>query len=60
MWDKLPAERRTQMLEGFGKTLPLQRAGESSDVGEAIFFLLSSSYVTGITLDVDGGAVIKP
>lgn len=59
MWANMPVERRTAMLEGFGSTLPLKRAGESSDVGQAICFLLTASYVTGTTLDVDGGAVIR-
>ncbi len=59
MWDSMPAERREAMLKGFGSTLPLGRAGESADVGEAIAFLLSASYITGTVLDVDGGAAIR-
>lgn len=59
MWAGMPEEKRRGMLEGFGSTLPLKRAGESSDVGDAIAFLLTASYSTGITLDVDGGAVIR-
>ena len=48
------------MLKGFGSKLPLQRAGESSDVGEAIVMLLCATYTTGCTLDFDGGATIRP
>lgn len=60
MWDKLPPETKTKMLNGFGSTVPLGRAGESREVGEAMAFLLTNSYITGTTLDVDGGAVIRP
>ena len=60
MWANMPAERREGMLAGFGKTLPLGRAGESSDVGLAIAMLLQASYTTGATLDCDGGATIRP
>ena len=59
MWAQMPAERREGMLKGFGASLPLGRAGESDDVGHAIAFLLENTYVTGTTLDVDGGAVIR-
>ena len=59
MWSRMPEEKRKGMLEGFGNTLPLKRAGESSDVGEAICFLLTADYTTGTTLDVDGGATIR-
>jgi 3-oxoacyl-[acyl-carrier protein] reductase len=38
--------------------LPLRRFGEASEVAEAATFLVSdrSSYITGQTLIVDGGA----
>ena len=34
---------------------PLQRVGEVADTSEAALFLARSSFVTGTTLDVDGG-----
>ena len=56
----MPAEQREGMLKGYGSALPLERAGESDEVGAAIVFLLTASYTTGATLDVDGGAAIRP
>jgi NAD(P)-dependent dehydrogenase (short-subunit alcohol dehydrogenase family) len=44
------------------KHLPLQRLGEPADIGNAALFLASeqSSWITGHTLVVDGGALISP
>lgn len=40
------------------KTIPLRRRGESTEVANAVMYLLSnqSSYTTGHTLNVDGGS----
>lgn len=35
--------------------IPLGRAGEASDVANAVHFLLTSPYITGQTISVDGG-----
>lgn len=59
MWDKMPPERKVAMLEGFASSLPLKRVAESMDIGRGIFFLLTNDYITGATIDIDGGAVIK-
>ena len=37
------------------KTIPLGRMGEVSDVAAAVVFLLTSPYITGEVLRVDGG-----
>ncbi|MDT4761889.1 SDR family oxidoreductase [Sphaerochaeta sp. PS] len=37
------------------RVLPLQRCGTPSDVCQAVSYLLSASFVTGVTLAVDGG-----
>jgi NAD(P)-dependent dehydrogenase (short-subunit alcohol dehydrogenase family) len=43
--------------EGFRQRTPLRRLGRLSEIGDAVAFLGSdlSSYVTGVTLQVDGG-----
>ena len=49
-------ERRHAIIDG----IPLGRLGSAQDVANAALFLASdlSSYLTGITLDVNGGMLI--
>ena len=53
MTDVLSEEVKAKMLE----RIPLQKIGEGTDVAQAVRFLLSdeSKYITGHTLDVNGG-----
>jgi NAD(P)-dependent dehydrogenase (short-subunit alcohol dehydrogenase family) len=53
---KIPDDRLAPMLEG----IPLGRIGEPTDVGGACLFLASdlAKYITGVTLDVNGGMLI--
>jgi NAD(P)-dependent dehydrogenase (short-subunit alcohol dehydrogenase family) len=54
--DKLTTEMRADIIKG----IPLGRLGDASDVANACLFLVSdlSTYLTGITLDVNGGMLI--
>ena len=54
--DKLTPEIRTDIIKG----IPLGRLGDATDVANACLFLASelSAYLTGITLDVNGGMLI--
>jgi NAD(P)-dependent dehydrogenase (short-subunit alcohol dehydrogenase family) len=53
---KIPDDRRASILE----SIPLGRIGEPADIGGACLFLASdlAKYLTGITLDVNGGMLI--
>lgn len=53
---KLTPEMRTDIIKG----IPLGRLGEANDIANACLFLASglSTYLTGITLDVNGGMLI--
>jgi NAD(P)-dependent dehydrogenase (short-subunit alcohol dehydrogenase family) len=54
--DKLTPDMRADIIKG----IPLGRLGDASDVANACLFLVSdlSTYLTGITLDVNGGMLI--
>ena len=58
-FDHMSEERRDKMMANTAASLPLQKVGCPKDMGEAIFYLLTSDFVTGITLDVDGGHGIR-
>ena len=53
---ELPPEMSIEILKG----IPLNRWGDPADVAKCCLFLASdlSSYVTGVTLDVNGGMLI--
>ncbi len=54
--DKLTPDMRTDIIKG----IPLARLGDARDVAGAFLFLAAdiSSYVTGATIDVNGGMLI--
>jgi NAD(P)-dependent dehydrogenase (short-subunit alcohol dehydrogenase family) len=54
--DKLTPEMRVEIIKG----IPLGRLGDAADVANACLFLVSdlASYLTGVTLDVNGGMLI--
>ena len=53
---KLTDELKAEILKG----IPLNRLGDAEDVADACLFLASdlSSYITGATIDVNGGMLI--
>ena len=53
MTDALSIEQKEKMLNN----IPLQRFGESEEIGDSVVFLASdsASYITGETLNVNGG-----
>jgi NAD(P)-dependent dehydrogenase (short-subunit alcohol dehydrogenase family) len=53
---KIPTDRMAGILE----SIPLNRIGEPNDVAGAVVFLASdlAKYITGVTLDVNGGMLI--
>jgi NAD(P)-dependent dehydrogenase (short-subunit alcohol dehydrogenase family) len=48
--------------EAWGRAAPVGRVGVPKDIGEAVVFLAGaeSSFITGQTIFVDGGAFLKP
>ena len=55
-----PEKVENDFWDRLGPKIPLSRAGETDDIGHAVAFLASdkASYITGVTLRVDGGLII--
>lgn len=51
-------EKKAEVLAQMGKGVPLQRVGQSEEVASAILLTLSNRYMTGSTIDVDGGVLL--
>ncbi|EIN04882.1 NAD(P)-binding protein [Punctularia strigosozonata HHB-11173 SS5] len=58
MWDSTPAEQLNAIVSGAEKTLLVQHVADADEVAEAYLYLLKCGYVTGETLNVDGGGVL--
>lgn len=58
-FDHMSEERRNAMLANTADSLPLKRVGRPRDMGEAIYYLATAPFVTGVVLDVDGGHSIR-
>ena len=63
-WDKKIVENPNGEVSDFwdnlSDTVPLGRAGTPEDIANAVTFLASdkASYITGITLRIDGGLIL--
>ena len=54
-----PDEWDAKAKEHLASTTPLKRLGSAEDVAQAMIYLLEADYVTGDTLVVDGGRLIR-
>jgi NAD(P)-dependent dehydrogenase (short-subunit alcohol dehydrogenase family) len=54
-WTGVPEEQLEQLFGRMAKALPAGRVGTAEDVANAVLFLITSSFVTGTVLAVDGG-----
>jgi len=57
-FDAMPVEAREGMFAAVGAALPAGRVGLPSEIANAALFLMTTPFVTGITLDVDGGGLL--
>ena len=52
-------DRRQQLLAGATANHPIPRPGTAEEVAAAIMFLIKNDFVTGTTVDVDGGWLLS-
>ncbi len=55
----LPANESEESLKKIVNKIPLQRIGSCQDIAKTVEFLISSSYITGEIINVDGGRNLK-
>jgi NAD(P)-dependent dehydrogenase (short-subunit alcohol dehydrogenase family) len=58
LWSAMPNEKREAMFAGAAQRLPARRVGQPEDIANAVLFLITTPFVTGSTVRVDGGAAI--
>jgi len=58
LWQTMSALERERLFESVGKSLPVGRVGEASDIAQAYLFLMQEGFSTGQTIVVDGGTVL--
>lgn len=51
-------DKRDATLEKMTANLPIKRAGQPAEVASAILLTMTNGYMTGATLDVDGGTLL--
>jgi len=58
---EMTAQLNQEVVQNYAKAIPLQRMGKPADVANACIFLASeeSAYITGQTLQVDGGLIMS-
>jgi len=59
MWAGMPEAERQQLFERVGKQLPIGRVATIDDVAPAYLHVIQSSYITGVTIPVNGGALLQ-
>lgn len=51
----VPAEDLDAFMSSLMGRIPMKRAGTAREMADAVFFLATSTYATGLVLDIDGG-----
>jgi NAD(P)-dependent dehydrogenase (short-subunit alcohol dehydrogenase family) len=54
-WDGLGENGKTRLYKEATNTNPTRRIGASEDVANAVVFCMTNTFLTGVTLKVDGG-----
>lgn len=57
-WDGLGTHGKTKLFEHATETNPAQRIGSGEDIAGAVLFCMTNTFLTGVTLQVDGGEAL--
>jgi NAD(P)-dependent dehydrogenase (short-subunit alcohol dehydrogenase family) len=57
-WDALGEQGKTDMFRDQGERNPTRRIGNADDIADAVLFALTNTFLTGVTLSVDGGETL--
>jgi NAD(P)-dependent dehydrogenase (short-subunit alcohol dehydrogenase family) len=57
-WDGLGEQGKAQYFKDTAASNPARRIGTADDVAEAVLFALTSTFLTGVTLAIDGGQTL--
>ncbi|OLS97722.1 hypothetical protein BJF90_42365 [Pseudonocardia sp. CNS-004] len=57
-WDALGEQGKADLFAAQGERNPARRIGNGGDIADAVLFALTNSFVTGVTLAVDGGEAL--
>lgn len=55
----MPEDQRETMFSETADSLPLKRIGGTEDIADAVIMMMTNPYLTGVTLDVDGGHMVR-
>jgi NAD(P)-dependent dehydrogenase (short-subunit alcohol dehydrogenase family) len=58
LWANVPQDQREAMYQQAGDRLPVAHVGEADEVAQAYVYLMEQTYITGQTLNVDGGGTL--
>jgi NAD(P)-dependent dehydrogenase (short-subunit alcohol dehydrogenase family) len=57
-YDGLGEPAKAQLFAARASTSPAQRIGQSDDIADAVLFALTSTFMTGVSLGIDGGETL--
>jgi NAD(P)-dependent dehydrogenase (short-subunit alcohol dehydrogenase family) len=58
LWANVPGDQRENMYRQAAERLPVGHVGEAGEVAQAYVYLMEQTYITGQTLNVDGGGTL--
>ena len=58
LWANVPGDQRENMYRQAAEKLPVGHVGEAGEVAQAYVYLMEQTYITGQTLNVDGGGTL--